>query len=186
VLKPTLGRIPTATTIEPVDAPIGVQLTVVEGPMARRVTDLRAAFEVLAASSWRDPWTVPAPLRGPEPGQPVRVALVVDPAGQGTAEQVQDGVWKAASVLADAGYAIEEAEPPWITAAAKAALDMLNTPDIRAFWQRMSSLLPADTQRFFAVFYQAAGDPDPVTTIQAFVTRQSLLRAWGSSRKPAR
>jgi amidase len=24
-----------------------------------------------------------------------------------------------------------------------------------------------------------AGDPDPVTTVQSFMTRQSLLRAWG-------
>ena len=86
VLKPTLGRIPHATTIEPVDMPIGYQLTAVEGPMARRVADLRAAFEVLAGPSWRDPWSVPAPLRGPEPAKPIRVALVVDPAGQGTAE----------------------------------------------------------------------------------------------------
>jgi amidase len=179
VLKPTLGRIPAATTIEPVDTPIGVQLTTVEGPMARRAADLRAAFEVLAGPTWRDPWTVPAPLRGPEPARPVRVALVPDPAGQGAARQVQDGVRKAAGALADAGYAVEEAEPPSITAAAKAALDMLNTPDIRAFWQRMSPLLPADTQRFFAAFYQVAGDPDPVATIQSFVTRQSLLRAWG-------
>jgi len=99
VLKPTLGRIPLATTIEPTDFPIGVQLTGVEGPMARRVADLQAAFEVLAGPSWRDPWSVPAPLRGPQPAKPVRVALVIDPAGQGTAKQVQDGVRKAARAL---------------------------------------------------------------------------------------
>jgi amidase len=179
VLKPTLGRVPAATTIDPVDTPIGVQLTAVEGPMARRVADLRAALEVLAGPTWRDPWTVPAPLRGPEPARPVRVALVPDPAGQGTASQVQDGVRKAAGALADAGYAVEEAEPPSIQRAAKTLLDMLNTPDIRALWQRTSSLLPAGTQRFFAAFYEVAGDPDPVATTQAFMTRQSLLRAWG-------
>jgi amidase len=49
--KPTLGRIPHASNVEPVDAPIGVQLTAVEGPMARRVADLRAAFGVLAGPS---------------------------------------------------------------------------------------------------------------------------------------
>src|SRR5262245_45381115 len=84
-LKPTLGRIPTATSIEPLDTPIGIQLTAVEGPMARRVADLRAAFEALVGPSWRDPWTVPALMRGPEPARPIRVALVLDPAGQGAA-----------------------------------------------------------------------------------------------------
>jgi amidase len=179
VLKPTLGRIPQGATIEPVDAPIGVQLTAVEGPMTRRIADLRAVFEVLAGPIWRDPWSVRAPLRGPSLAEPVRVALVVDPAGQGTADQVQEGVRKAANALADAGYAVEEVEPPSIVAAAKALLDMLNTPEIRAGWQMMSLSMPADTQRFMSAFYEVAGDPDPVATMQSFVVRQSLLRAWG-------
>jgi amidase len=47
-LKPTLGRVPHARTIEPEYTPIGIQLTSVEGPLARRVADLRAAFGVMA------------------------------------------------------------------------------------------------------------------------------------------
>jgi amidase len=179
VLKPTLGRIPDATTSGPVEAPIGVQLTAVQGPLARRVTDLGAALAVLAGPSWRDPWSVPAPLRGPAPAQPVRVALVVDPAGLGTATQVQDGVRTAATALADAGYAVEEIQPPSIELAARTLLGMLNTPDIRALWRLGSPMIPADTRRFLAAFYEAAGDPDPVTTMQSFATRQTLLRAWG-------
>lgn len=178
-LKPTLGRIPHATTIEPVDVAIGVQLTAVDGPMARRIADLQAAFAVLAGPTWRDPWTVPAPRRGPEPAQPLRLAVVVDPAGQGTAKQVQDGVRKAARTLDEAGYAVVEVEPPSIDLAAKTLLDMLNTPDIRALEQTMSPLIPADTRRFFSAFYAVAGEPDPVRTVQSFVVRQSLLRAWG-------
>ncbi len=177
VLKPTLGRIPHASAIEPADAAIGVQLTSVEGPMARRVADLRVAFEVLSGPTWRDPWTVPAPLSDHQPGEPIRVAAVLDPAGLGTAPQVQDGVRRAVGVLAEAGYVIEEIEPPSIEAAANLLLDMLNTPDIRAMWATTSSLLPADTQRFLSAFYEAAGDPDPAT-MQSFVSRQSLLRAW--------
>ncbi|HEX6551665.1 MAG TPA: amidase [Ktedonobacteraceae bacterium] len=178
-LKPTLGRIPDATTAGPEDTPIGFQLTGVQGPLARRVADLRAALEVLAEPSWRDPWSVPAPLRGPETARPVRVALVVDPAGHGTAKQVQEGVRTAARALEDAGYVVEEVEPPSIVAAAKTALDMLNTPDFRAGWQMMSQMLPANTNRFLSAFYEVASDRDPVTAMQCFMTRQSLLRAWG-------
>jgi len=179
VLKPTLGRIPDATTAGPEDAPIGVQLTAVQGPMARRVADLRVAFEVLAGPSWRDPWSVPAPLRGPEPARPVRVALVVDPAGHDTAKQVQEGVRKAARALEGAGYVVEEVEPPSIDAAVKTLLDMLNTPDMRAGWQMMSHMMPADTRQFLSAFFEVAGDPDPVTTMRSFMMRRSLLRAWG-------
>jgi amidase len=181
-LKPTLGRIPHATTIEPVDLPIGIQLIVVEGPMARRVADLRAAFEVMAGPSWRDPWTVPAPLRGPEPAKPVRVALVADPGGQGTAKQVQDGVRKAATALEDAGYAVDEVEAPSTDAAAKTWLDIL-TPDWRAGLQMWGADTNppwgADTNRFVSAMLELAPDPDPLTTIQCFMVRQSLLRARG-------
>jgi amidase len=177
-LKPTMGRIPRASSIEPVDAPISTQLMLVEGPMARRVADLRTAFEVMAGASWRDPWSVPAPLRGPEPGKPVRVALVVDPAGQGTANQVQDGLRQAGNALDDAGYTVDEVEPPSIAAAAKNWLDILSG-DFRPVLQIMSFPWGADTDRFVSALFELAPEPDPLTTIQTFVIRQSLLRAWG-------
>jgi amidase len=133
----------------------------------------------MAGPSWRDPWTVPAPLRGPEPAQPVRVALVVDPAGQGTATQVQDGVRKAASTLEDAGYAVGEIEPPSIDVAARTLLDILYTPDIRAGWQMYAPPLRAYTKRWVSALFEVAGDTDPATAVQAFAVRQALLRAWG-------
>lgn len=178
MLKPTLGRIPDASTVASDVGTIGAQLLSVNGPLARRVADLHGAFEITAGATWRDPWSVPAPLRGPEPNRPIGVALVVDPAGQGTTKQVADGVRKAAQALDDAGYAVQEVEPPSIELAAKTCLDMLNTPDIRALFEMTSAMLPADTRQFLAQFYAAAGDADPVATIHAFVTRHSLLKAW--------
>ena len=178
-LKPTLGRIPDASTADGSPAaPIGTQLTVVVGPLSRCVADLRAAFEVMAGPSPRDPWTVPAPLRGPPPDRPIRVALVPDPAGTGVAPQVRDGVLKAARALAAAGYKIDEVEPPGILEAAMTALGMLNTPDIRAVLELRTPGLPPDTQRFLSAFYKAAGDPDPVAVLRSFATRLSLLRSW--------
>ena len=177
-LKPTLGRIPHATSA-PAGEPIGPQLTTVQGPMARRVADLRTALEVLAGPTWRDPWSVPAPLRGPAPAAPARVAVVVDPAGHGTAAQVRDGVRKAADTLAAAGYVLDEAEPPSIDLAAKTLLDMLNTPEIHAGQAAFTATMPADSQRFFAAFYEFAGPSDPVASVASFITRHELLQAWG-------
>lgn len=179
-IKPTLGRIPDATTAGPTEWPIGNQLAGVQGPLARRVADLRVALAVLAGPTWRDPWSVPAPLRGPELPKPVRVALVLDPAGQGTAEQVQDGLRKAAQALEDAGYVVEEIEPPFIDLGAKTLLDMLNPPGIRPEdRERIFPSMPDDTRQFLAAFYAVVGDPDPVTSMQSFMTRQALSRAWG-------
>lgn len=132
-LKPTLGRVPHASSVESADgATIGMQLTQVNGPLARRVSDLRAALEVIAGPTWRDPWTAPAPLHGPALAGPLRVAVVLDPAGHGTSPQVQHGVRQAAEALAASGYPIADAEPPGIDAAAEALLAMYTTPGIRA------------------------------------------------------
>ena len=179
-LKPTLGRIPHATSVEPEYAPIGVQLTTVVGPLARRVADLQTVFGVIAGTTWRDPWTVPAPLHGPEPPGPVPVALVLDPAGQGTADQVRHGVQTAATALADAGYALDDIEPPQIEEAAAALLVMLSTPGIRrGYEESMAPVAPPAVQRFMTAFFDAAGHPDVTAAEQAFVTRRDLLRAWG-------
>jgi amidase len=63
--------------------------------------------------------------------------------------------------------------------AAKTLLEMLNTPEIRAGQDAFTAMMPADTQRFFAAFFEVAGPPDPVATTTAFATRQALLQAWG-------
>ena len=178
-LKPTLGRIPHASSLEPADAPLGLQLTSVQGPIARRVEDLRVAFEVLTGPDWRDPWTVPAPLRGPDAIRPIRVALVLDPAGHGISRHVQDGVRKAGSAFADAGYAVEEIEPPMIDDAARALLDMIYTPDMWELSNRMWPILPSATRQFLSEFTEVIGEPDPLRSAAAFVVRQHVLRAWG-------
>jgi amidase len=172
-LKPTFGRVPAAGEMT-----IGEQLVVVDGPMARRVADLRAAFEVMAGPTWRDPRTVPAPLSGLPLARPVRVAVVADPGGHGTARPVQAAVRTAAATLAGAGYLVEEAEPPGIDQAAQTALSMLNTPEWRAVLPLLS-VFDAATRRFLGQFYDACGNPDPVATVESFKTRHTLARQWG-------
>lgn len=191
VLKPTLGRIPAASSVEPGEmTTIGMQLTGVTGPLARHVADLRVALEVMAGPTWRDPWSVPAPLAGHAPAghapagparsRPDRVALVVDPGGRGTAEQVQEGVRRAGEALVDAGYAVDEVEPPGIDAAADALLVILSTPGTRlGYVQVMEPVAPAPVRRFMSDFFDAAGNPDESASEQAFMTRHALLRQWG-------
>lgn len=74
-LKPTLGRIPRAGSIPPLDGGMATQAMAVEGPMARSVADLRLGLAVLAGRDVRDPRSVDVPLQGPAP--PVRRAAVV-------------------------------------------------------------------------------------------------------------
>ncbi|WP_418606731.1 amidase family protein [Georgenia sp. SUBG003] len=117
---------------------------------------------------------------GRRPRRPLRAALVVDPGARGTAEQVQAGVLRAAEALRDAGYVLDEVEPPGIEDAANALLVMLSTPGTRIGYQQlMAPLAPAPVRRFMADFFEAAGTPDAVAAEQAFMTRDAVLRRWG-------
>src|SRR5204862_4552914 len=47
-LKPSAGRVPLCTAIPAIDGPASFQLMPVEGPMARRVTDVRLGLSIIA------------------------------------------------------------------------------------------------------------------------------------------
>lgn len=177
-IKPTLGRIPQATVVEPVDGPVSIQLMSVQGPMARRVADLRLALEVMSRPSVRDPWYVPAPAKGEALPAPIRVALVSDPAGQGTSTHVAAGVRKAAEALTAAGYTVEAVEPPEVARAAETWMTMLGA-DIRLMWPLMSPLVSEDANRFMSTLLDAYPEIDAGTYMQTFMARQAIARAWG-------
>jgi amidase len=92
---------------------------------------------------------------------------------------VADGLRTAAHALEDAGYAVEECEPPSVDLAARTLLHMLSTPDVRALQRTMLSLLPPDTRGFLDAFYEVVGDPDHESVARSFAARTSLQRAWG-------
>ena len=111
-IRPTLGRVPTYNETAVDERPIGHQIMSVQGILARRVADVRLGLDAMARRDPRDPWWTPAPLEGNAVARPIRVALVPDPAPRGVNAAVADAVRAAGASLADAGYAVEEVEPP--------------------------------------------------------------------------
>jgi amidase len=90
-----------------------------QGILARSVADVRLATRVMAERDPRDPWWSPAPFDGPPLPAPIRVAVTTNPHGYPIDERVAALVDRAAVLLADAGYAVEEVEPPPITEPAR-------------------------------------------------------------------
>jgi amidase len=124
-IKPTQGRIPAYNPSAAAERPLMAQFMSAQGPLARTVADVRLGLDVMSQRDPRDPWWVPAPLEGPKPPAPIRVALAKLPADMRPDPAVMDLVRQAAGHLADAGYAVEEVE----------------VPDLDGTWQLWANLL---------------------------------------------
>ena len=146
-LRPSRGRVPNSAVTQPWPEPMAIQLANSQGPMSRRVTDLRVALEVMSAPDTRDPRWVPAPLRGPTSARPVRVAVVRDPAGAGIDPHVRAGLDRGADWLADAGYDVVNAEPPRIAEAATAWADAM-WADVGTLWPHLQAVVGSDESAF--------------------------------------
>ena len=178
-LKPTRGRVADAAVTQPVPT-LAMQVTQTQGPMARRVADLRLALHVVSLPDVRDPRWVPAPLDGPG-GDGIRVAVVRDPLGSGVDPHVRAGLDRAVDWLADAGYAIVEAEPPLVAEAVHAWVDALYA-DLAQVWSQMEPLVDPELSSFFSlcVSHGIFRPVDQARQMATWVAVHEIGAAWAA------
>jgi Asp-tRNA(Asn)/Glu-tRNA(Gln) amidotransferase A subunit family amidase len=126
-IKPTQGRIPAFNPSAPVERPLIAQFMSAQGPLAREVRDVRLGLEVMSQRDMRDPWWVPAPLEGPSPAKPIKVALARIPDDMETDAAVLALLRTAAGHLVDAGYDVVETEVPDLTGTWRLWCDLIMT-----------------------------------------------------------
>src|SRR6201997_2278046 len=142
-IRPSAGRVPDAGYVPAEDRMLAVQLMNVQGPMARRVADVRLGLRVLMGAHPRDPWSIDAPFEGPAVPRPLRVAVIAEPPGGSTDPAVAAAVRRAAQALADAGYVVEEVSPPRYEEAIGCWARLI-MGDFRAVLGQLSPLMGAD------------------------------------------
>ena len=109
-IRPSLGKVSRIASAIGSEPPLLYeQLASVNGPLARHVADLRLALSVMSQPDPSDPWWSPAPSTDAVSRGPTKIALVMDPLGDGVAPAVAESLRLAAKVLEQAGYVIEEA-----------------------------------------------------------------------------
>ena len=172
-VAPSLSR-PSAAP----EMPVTFQLFWVEGPMARDVADVRRAFEAIAGPDPRDPWSVPASLRGPALSAPLRVAVTYDPGGLGVDPQVVDGVRAAAAALSEAGYEVEEIEPPHVLEAAEMWRRLMFTDTRNHLMPALREMVSADALRSMELNDPFIASFDLAGYSHALADRTRLLRDW--------
>jgi amidase len=173
-IRPTRGRVAQHVATMPAP-PLSIELFNSEGPMARRVADLRAALEVMSGFDVADPWYTPAPLNGPP--VPRRVAVVADPSGGGVDPEVASGVRRAADLLASAGYAVEEAEPPVITEAAALWASIIWS-DVRRLWPTLKPVVGPDAAAWLEEGLRRNAPLGLEGYAQGWTTRTTFARQW--------
>lgn len=175
-IRPSFGRVPDASVVPNTDRLLASQLMAVQGPMARRVADVRAALRLLAGAHPRDPWSVDAPFDGPP--LPRRVAVVAEPPGGATDPAVAAAVRAAAAALAEAGYQVEEVVPPHYEEALAVWAAFLLT-DFSLMLEPLSALMGADGRAFLDAV-NAAFPPETTAAglSRTMVRRDAIAQAW--------
>jgi len=176
-LKPSAGRVPLCTVIPAVDGPASFQLMPVEGPMARRVADVRLGLGVLAGRHRRDPYSVPVPLTSPPQGRPLRVASLPEPPGGSTDPRVAECVRAAAAALAAAGYEVVDDVPPRFEEVIATWTAFIGA-DIRGLQPVIGPMMSDDALRFLGFVLDALPALDLGGYTEVLMTRQSLIRDW--------
>jgi amidase len=177
-LRPSFGRVPAFNPSGKGERPPVVQLSSVQGPLARNVRDLRIAFAAMAARDVRDPWWVPAPLEAADAAAPVRVALCTELPGYACDPEVADALQRAARSLERAGYQVEPVQPPRLREAADLWL-ALTMADSRLL---VEPALLRDGDETIRQAYRAmdahAPQFDTAGYMGALAARTGLMREW--------
>ncbi len=174
-IKPTQGRIPAFNESAAVERPLMAHLMSAQGPLARSVADVRLGLGVM---SQRDPWWVPAPLEGPKPKGPIKVALAKMPDDMKVDPSVTAALRQAADHLERAGYRVTEVEVPDISGVWQTWCDIIANETMVLQEAKMLAVTSDDFHKAWAGIKAKAGTLDLAAWMNATAARSTHIRAW--------
>ncbi len=177
-VKPGHGRIPAYNPSAAVERGMLAQIMSVQGVMAREIRDVRLATRELIRYDAHDPWMVEMPFEGAQLDMPIKVAFTKNTFGFELHSSVEAALDTAREALTDAGYVVEETEPPLLEEAAIAGArcmfgeaKVLMHPDVR---EHGSDTINQIFDDYFEYFKPFEGDD----LIRALADRNRFSRAW--------
>jgi amidase len=177
-LKPTQGRIPAFNQSAAAERPMLAHLMSAQGPLARSVADVRLALEVMSRRDPRDPWWVPAPLAGPKPKGPIKVALAKLPADMDVDPSVRAALRQAADHLERAGYRVSEVEVPDINGVWQTWCDIIINEVVVLQEAGMLAVTSEDFHTAWNGMKAKASTLDLSGWMRATAARSTHIRAW--------
>lgn len=176
-IKPSIGVVPAASVFPPEEMLLSFQQMAVEGTMARRIADVRAAFEVVAGAHHRDPVSLPVHLTALGDGERLKIAVLAEPPGGATHPEIAAAVRSAGDALANAGHDVVEAEPP-LYAESIDLWSALLIQDIGVMRPTLDLVLGDDAK----VILDSLFETGPTVTMESIVLlqaeRNKIMRLW--------
>ena len=113
-VKPGLGRIPAYNPSQKSERGMLSQSMSVQGLITRTAQDLHMSMPSMIAPDPRDPFHIPLPWQGAPLDAPIKVAFTKNTFEFDLHPEVEKALDTAREALEDAGYQIEEVDPPLI------------------------------------------------------------------------
>ncbi len=172
-IKPSRGRVAAQDSSAIVERGLSEQVMLVDGVLARHVGDVRRGLEIVMGAHRADPQSVDVPFHGPPVSK--RVALVPEPAGGETDPEIAEGVRRAGRALEEAGYDVEEVDPPRVLDTYLAWTELMTT-SLAEIPVPLDTVLGPDALRFLELSTEdfAAAASDAIM----HQTRFGIARAW--------
>ncbi|MEM1299666.1 MAG: amidase family protein [Pseudomonadota bacterium] len=177
-VKPGLGRVPAWNPSQSAERGLLAQSMSVQGLITRNAADLHLAMPAMIVPDPRDPFHVPLPWRGEPLDQPLRVAVARDDFGFGLHPDVKAAIDAAASALSNAGYEVEDAEPPLAREAGEAGY--------RALMGEVKELMGPDIAKhgsetlnaIFGEYYRQFPPYEGTELLRMLAQRSHYARQW--------
>jgi amidase len=177
-LRPTTGRVPAFNPTGKAERSLCLQLGATQGLLARSVRDIRLGLSAMSARDPRDPWWVPAPLDMDGDRDTQRVALYTGASDYDVDPAVSAALRQAGDWLSDAGYSVEEAEPPRFVEAADLWMTLLGNEIRTPAMQAALALGDDGLRRSQDLTIQWAPTLSGDEMLAGLATRTTLQRAW--------
>ncbi|SSW67100.1 amidase family protein [Achromobacter agilis] len=178
-LRPSQGRVPAYNASQRSERPVASQMAATQGPMGRTIADLRLGLAAMSSGDSRDPWWVPAPLDLRQPGESRRVALFRGPPAFQPDPAVLDALQRSAAWLEEAGYIVEEAEPPRFGEAAALWLEVLMNEASGSMQREIERAGDRAIQRAYRSMLAHTPVLEKDGFVNAMAMRTTILREWG-------
>ena len=177
-VKPGLGRVPAWNPSQTAERGMLAQSMSVQGLLTRCAEDLHLSMPSMIAPDPRDPFHVPLPWHGQPLEGPIKVGFSKEPYEFPLHPEVSAALDTARAALADAGYSVEEINPPELRAAGRDGYRAITSEvqamiggDIRRMGSETINRIFEQNNRSFPQYSQDE-------LLQAMARRSHYARQW--------